>query len=415
MNMEIRPARGKPLRATDRQKAIVEALQQFTRLSSVIDRKKGVRSYESHVKDDPWIPILFAICFVLPVAIGGVYYGLIASDRYVTETQFAIRPAVGSAEKAAPDEVGTNAGVVNSTIAQDSMITQEYIYSRTLLETIEAQLPVREWFSRDGIDHFSRLSPDKPIEKRLRYWKRRVAVDIDSVSGIMSLSVEAFDPGELLAITQAILKAADEMVNGLSARARADAVTESARELARAEERVRNINTALTDLRNRAGVLDAVKSNEANLKTVSELRTTRVNLAIQLAIGQRDLGPASRHIIDIKQQIADLDANIARIQRESAGGEAPEQKRQLSSALTQFEALETERKSAEKYYELVRKANEHARIIAARQVEFLSPIVVPVKAESSTEPRRTLMISLITAGAAVLFAAALFARKLMTR
>jgi capsular polysaccharide transport system permease protein len=412
MNMEIRRTGGRALKATDRQKAITEALQQFTRLTSVIDRKKGVRSYQSHVKDDPWIPILFAICFALPVAIGGLYYGLLASDRYVTETQFAIRPAVGSADKAAPDEVGTNSGTVTSTIAQDSLITLEYVYSRPLLETIEAQLPVRAWFSRDGIDYFSRLDPDKPIEKRLRYWRKRVSVDVDSVSGIMSLSVEAFDPAESLAITQAILKAVDAMVNGLSVRAREDALAESARELARAEERVRTISTALTDLRNRVGVLDAVKSNEANLKTISELRATRVNLAIQLSVGQRDLGPASRHIIDLKQQIADLDANIARIKRESAG-DAPEQKRQLSSALTQFEALENERKGAEKYYEMVRKAHEHARIIAARQVQFLSPIVEPVQPESSTEPRRVLMISLITAGAAVLFAAVLFARKLM--
>lgn len=412
MNMEIRRTGGRALKATDRQKAITEALQQFTRLTSVIDRKKGVRSYQSHVKDDPWIPILFAICFALPVAIGGLYYGLLASDRYVTETQFAIRPAVGSADKAAPDEVGTNSGTVTSTIAQDSLITLEYVYSRPLLETIEAQLPVRAWFSRDGIDYFSRLDPDKPIEKRLRYWRKRVSVDVDSVSGIMSLSVEAFDPAESLAITQAILKAVDAMVNGLSVRAREDALAESARELARAEERVRTISTALTDLRNRVGVLDAVKSNEANLKTISELRATRVNLAIQLSVGQRDLGPASRHIIDLKQQIADLDANIARIKRESAG-DAPEQKRQLSSALTQFESLENERKGAEKYYEMVRKAHEHARIIAARQVQFLSPIVEPVQPESSTEPRRVLMISLITAGAAVLFAAVLFARKLM--
>jgi capsular polysaccharide transport system permease protein len=412
MNMEIRRTGGRALKASDRQKAITEALQQFTRLTSVIDRKKGVRSYQSHVKDDPWIPILFAICFALPVALGGLYYGLLASDRYVTETQFAIRPAVGSAEKAAPDEVGTNSGTVSSTIAQDSLITLEYVYSRPLLETIEAQLPVRAWFSRDGIDYFSRLDPDEPIEKRLRYWRKRVSIDVDSVSGIMSLSVEAFDPAESLAITQAILKAVDAMVNGLSVRAREDALAESARELARAEERVRTISTALTDLRNRVGVLDAVKSNEANLKTISELRSTRVNLAIQLSVGQRDLGPASRHIIDLKQQIADLDANIARIRRESAG-DAPEQKRQLSSALTQFEALENERKSAEKYHEMVRKAHEHARIIAARQVQFLSPIIVPVQPESSTEPRRVLMISLITAGAAVLFAAVLFARKLM--
>ena len=58
-------------------------------------------------------------------------------------------------------------------------------------------------------------------------------------------------------------------------------------------------------------------------------------------------------------------------------------------------------------------AHERARISAARQVEFFSPIVQPVRAESSTQPRRILMISLITAGAALFFATALFVRKAM--
>lgn len=202
------------------------------------------------------------------------------------------------------------------------------------------------------------------------------------------------------------------MVNDLSVKAREDSLAESTRELKLAGERMTKISLALRDLRNREGVLDAQKSNEVNLKMIAELRASRINLAVQLAIGSRDLGPESRRIIDIKQQIKDLDENIARIERQSASQD-PEQKRLLSDALTRFEALENDRKNAQKYYESVLAAHERARMIAARQIEFFSPIVEPVRAESSTEPRRLLMISLITAGSAVLFAAAMFARKMM--
>jgi capsular polysaccharide transport system permease protein len=38
-----------------------------------------------------------------------------------------------------------------------------------MLEAIEAQLPIREWFGRDSVDYASRLDPEKPIEKALRY------------------------------------------------------------------------------------------------------------------------------------------------------------------------------------------------------------------------------------------------------
>jgi len=412
MNMEIGKPMGQPLTPADRHQAMAESLRQVARMSRFADRRKGIRSYQSHVKSDPWVPVLFVVCFLLPTLAGAVYYGLIASDRYVTEARFAIRPAIGSADKATPDSVGTNAGVPKEMIAQDTLITYAYILSRPMVETIEKQLPIRQWYSRDSIDYLSRFDAEKPVEKFLKYWKQRVDLEVESSSGILGLTVEAFDPDESLAITKAVLKEAERTVNELSANARNDALTESNRELKLAEERLKNVSLAVRDLRNREGVLDAQKSNEANLKVVSELRSTRINLAVQLALSQRDLGPESRRIIDYKQQIRDLDENIARIEKASATQD-PEQKRVLSEALTRFESLETERKNAAKYYESVLAAHERARIVAARQVEFFSPIVQPVRAESSTQPRRILMSCLIAAGSAMLFGLALLLRKVM--
>ncbi|MEE7450319.1 capsule biosynthesis protein [Methylobacterium radiotolerans] len=413
MNMEIRKAEGQPVTPADRQQAVSESLRQIARMSRFADRKKGIRSYQADAKNDPWIPILFIVCFLLPTLAGAIYYGLIASDRYVTEARFAIRPALGSAEKTSSETGGTNSGMANQMVAQDTQITREFILSRPMLELLEAQLPLRQWFSSDSIDYFSRFDPEKPIEKFVRYWKRRVGVEVEGGSGIMSVEVEAFDPQESLAIAKAIMKEAERKVNDLSVKSREDALAESTRELRLAEERMTKIRLATRDLRNREGVLDAQKTNDINVKMIAEMRASRINLALQLAIGQRDLGPDARRIIDIKQQIKDLDENIARIERQSASQD-PEQKRLLSDALTRFEVLENDRKNAEKYYQQVLTAHERARIIAARQIEFFSPIVEPVKAQSSTEPRRLLMIGLITAGAGVLFGAAMFARNMMT-
>ncbi|MGU3467714.1 capsule biosynthesis protein [Methylobacterium sp. C33D] len=412
MNMEIRKAEGQPVTPADRQQAVSESLRQIARMSRFADRKKGIRSYQADAKNDPWIPILFVVCFLLPTLAGAVYYGLIASDRYVTEARFAIRPAIGSADKTSSDTGGSNSGMASQMVAQDTLITREFILSRPMLELLEAQLPLRQWFSNESIDYFSRFDPEKPIEKFVRYWKRRVDIEVEAGSGILSVEVEAFDPQESLAIGRAVMKEAERKVNDLSVKSREDAVAESTRELRLAEERMTKIRLATRDLRNREGVLDAQKTNDINVKMIAEMRASRINLALQLAIGQRDLGPDARRIIDIKQQIKDLDDNIARIERQSASQD-PEQKRLLSDALTKFEVLENDRKNAEKYYQQVLTAHERARIIAARQIEFFSPIVEPVKAESSTEPRRLLMIGLITAGAGVLFGAAMFARKMM--
>lgn len=410
MTIEVRNPQGQPVTTADRSYAVAESLRQIARVSRFADRKKGIRSYKSHVRRDPYIPVLFVLLFLIPSVLGVGYYGFVASDRFVTEARFALRPAVGSVDKASPDQVGTSTGVPHQMLIQDSIIAVSYIESRPMIEAVEAQLPLRAMFSRDDIDVFSRLRPDQPVEKLARYWADRVVVRIEQGSGIMTLAVNAFDPAESLALSRAILKESERMVNALSARARADAVAESNRELKLAEERMTKVRVAVAALRNRDGVLDAQKTNESNLKVIGDLRAARINFAVQLSLGQRDLGPESRRIQDIKSQIRDLDDNIAKIERQSASQD-PEQRRLLADSLTRFEAYDNERKDAETYYAKVLAANERARIIAERQIEFFSMVVEPVLAQSAQQPRRLLLISLIVAGSGVLFALSVFVRK----
>lgn len=411
MTVEIRNPQGQKLTTADRSNAVAESLRQIARVSRFADRKKGIRSYQSHVKTDPLIPLLFVVCFLIPTVLAVTYYGFLASDRFVVESRFALRPALGNVEKASPDQVGTNSGsTMGQMVAQDSLITTNYILSRPMVEALEKALPLRQMFSRSSIDVFSRFDPELPIEKLVKFWHERVHTAIETSGGIITLTVNTFDADESLELSKAILAESERMVNALSTRAREDALAESGRELKRAEERLRKVRTDVAALRNKDGVLDAQKTNESNLKVIGDLRTTRINLAIQLIQSQRDLGPETRRIQDMKAQLKDLDENIVRIERQSAT-EDPEQRRILADSLTRFEALDAERLDAQKYFEKVLAASERARIMSERQVEFFTMIVQPVKPESSQQPRRLLMICLLAGGAALVFTAAVVTRK----
>lgn len=409
MTVEIRNPQGQPLTTADRSHAVAESLRQIARASRFADRKKGIRSYQTHIKRDPWIPVLFLLLCVLPTLAGAVYFGLLAADRYVTEARFAIRPAIGGVDKAGGgDEFG--AGVPKQLIAQDTLVTSSYIHSRPMVEAMERIMPLREMFSRDSIDWFSRFNSDRPVEKLLKYWENRVKVDVEPNSGIVTLSVNAFDPQESFMLAQEIMKESERKVNSLTTRMRDDALAESERELARAEERLTTVRYALRDLRNRDGILDAAKTNETNLKIIGELRKTRIEMSVQLALMLRDLSPEQRKVQDIKLQIKDIDDNIERIEHQSASLD-PERRKVLANSMTQFEAYTAELESALKYYAKVLAAHQKARIIAARQIEFFSPVVQPVLPHSAEQPRRLLMISLTAAGGALLFALSVVARK----
>lgn len=418
MNVELRNPKGQPLTTADRSNAVSESLRQIARASRFADRNKGIRSYQSHVKTDPWIPVLFLALCVVPTLLCAVYFGVIASDIYVTEARFAIRPAIGATDKAADDgssgsggSSGSSGGGAKQLIAQDTLITASYIASRPMIEAIEKQMPVREMFSREGIDRLARFDAEKPIEKFLKYWDKRVTTAIAPGSGIVTLTVEAFDPQDSFDLARAILTESERMVNQLSSQLRDNALAETTHELKLAEVRMDKLRYAMRDLRNRDGTLDASKTNDTNLKIVTELRNSRIQLAVQLAMQQRDLAPDSRRILDTRAQMKNLDEQIEQIEHQTTSQD-PERRRVLADSLGQFEAYDNERLMAEKYFARMLAAHERARIIAERQVEFFSPVVLPVLAQSAERPRRLLMVCLIGAGSLVVFALSLVFRRM---
>lgn len=410
MSTEISSPSGAKLTTADRSTAVTESLKRFARIARQNDHKRGIRAYQTHVRRDPWIPGLFLLLFALPTLVTAGYFYLIASDRYVTEARFALRPALGTVDKVQSEETGNNSSIAKQMIAQDTLITTNYIESRQMIETMERQLPVREMFSRDSIDYFSRAAADDPIEKFMRYWRKRVAVHVDSNGGIVSLKVSAFDPQESYNLTRALLDESERMVNELSLRARNDAVAESNRELKNAEARLLTTQRAMRDLRNRAGVLDVQSANKNNLTVIGELRKKRIDLSVQLTLSLRDLAPERRQIQDLKAQIQELDDNIEKIERQMTSTD-PEQRRLLSEAMTEFEALEAERKNALLYYNKVLAASEQARIVANRQIEFFTPVVNPVVPVSAIEPRRHLFTSIVALVAMALFGLSVVIRK----
>ncbi|MFE1599103.1 capsule biosynthesis protein [Methylobacterium sp. ID0610] len=410
MTVDARNPTGQPLNPAERSRLISESLRQMARVSRYNDPRQQLREARALRRRDILTPVLFVALFVVPSLMGVALFGFYLSDRYLTEAHFAIRPAIGAAENTAKDNVGTSAGIPKEMIAQDTLLVSEYIMSRPMVEAIERKLPLREMFSRDSIDFFSRFDPEKPIEKLVRYWRSRVEVKIEGTSGILSVTVNAFDPQESVAINKAILAESERMVNDLTAKARQDALAESERELKRAEARLMDLQLAVRDLRNRDGVLDAQKTNEANVKMVAQVREQRINLAVKLTLLQRDLKDDARSIQDLKAQIAQLDGTIARLERE-ATTQDPNQRRALADALTRFEQLDVDRKNAQTFYGLVIAARERARMIADRQIEFFSVVVEPILPQSAQRPLRSLWIGCVVAGAAVAFALAVLLRK----
>jgi capsular polysaccharide transport system permease protein len=324
----------------------------------------------------------FVAIVLLPAGVAGLYYGLIASDQYATETRFSLR----SGEPGISDMLGGLTGGGGSQQAQDSAIIIDYARSRSMIESLEQQIHLRQIFSRDGLDYFSRFKKDKPIESLVRYWRKRVDAHYDKMSGIIALEVRAFTPEDSLLLTEKIVDQCEKLVNDLSQRSRRDALQQATLEFQRAEAQLKTATADMRETQNSQGMLDVAVEAQAVNKIISQLRMELARAEQQIA-GQGDTVSAdapqvrllNARVQTLQDQISKFSSQIA---DKKHGGES------LADSKRALDLKQTDLGIAMQRYVMASVAFENARLDLETQRSYLAPFVKPMLATRATYPKR---------------------------
>ena len=347
------------------------------------------------------------VVFVLPTLIYAGYLGLMAADQYETDVRFSVR----TREPLVTDMLGALTGLPKLQIAQDTMIVPEYVKSRSIVEKIDKELDLRAIFSRAGTDYFSRFDTSEPIEELVRYWRKRVRVDIEPTSGIIVLRVYAFSPEDSLKVAQAVVAASEALVNDISTRSRQDALAKAQEEVRRAEERLVGVREQVRATRDRAGLIDPKKSNDEVIRMASDLRMERIRLQNEMKVSSRALSPSSSQIQNLNTRINAISDQIATLDRSLT---APDNSTStLAQSYSQFDKAHLDQEWAEKYYQTVAGSLEKARVDSERQQVYLITFVQPTLPQEAEYPRRLWLITLMAGGSAGLWLLVNYLRSLV--
>ena len=194
------------------------------------------QNFAAHGRRFPVRLLSFVVVVLVPVAVAAAYYFLIAADQYVAEFRFALRTV-----EPARAEIGgiLQGNIAPSPVGVDSYAVVQYLGSRDVVDELGKTLDLREMFSRLESDWLARLQLPVSIEELVRYWKGQVDAFYDITNGTIVVRARAFTPDDALRLAQAVLTAAEQLVNDLSARARHDTLRNSEREVRRAERRLK--------------------------------------------------------------------------------------------------------------------------------------------------------------------------------
>lgn len=341
---------------------------------------------------------LFLAVVVVPTTLAVLYYGLIASDVYVSQSQFVVR----SPDKPAASGLGVLLKSVGFSNAGDEIFaTQDYVVSRDALRSLNRNNAVEAAYTRPEVSIFDRFNGfgwDSSFEDLYDYYVDKVGIEHDATSSITTLSVKAFTPEDARRFNQRLLIQAEGLVNRLNTRGQSDLVEYAKRETREAEQAGLQASQALARYRDQRGVIDPERQASVQLQMVSKLQDELIGARTQLS-QLRALAPENPQIPLLETRIGALTREISVALGKLTGASGS-----LSGTAVRYQRLELEREFADKRLAAALASLQEARNESRRQQAYVERIVQPSLPDEAEQPRRlrgilaTLVLSLVAWG-----------------
>ncbi|GBD57556.1 capsule biosynthesis protein [Gluconobacter wancherniae] len=333
--------------------------------------------------------VVFLLMVVLPTLLAIIYYGLIASPQYVSQADFIVRGQT-------PQTPGLLAGILSSGGAtggsEDTYAVQDYVMSRDAAQLLLKTQDLSHVFNipeADVLARFPNFYSGGTFEHFYRYYKRHVKAELDTTTGLSTLSVRTFEAATSQRIARALLTAAEQLVNEMNERQRENTIAASLRERDKAISRLQTLNIRIDAYRNQTGLLDPQRQSQPLLTDLAGLDTARMTTRVQLEQLRRST-PNSPLIEVLTRRLSALDQEIANSATKVTGDG-----KSFVPKISGYEDLIFQRQLVEREVSAADAALDSARIQADRQQLYLEEISKPDFPDYPVYPRSIADIAIV--------------------
>lgn len=383
------PRKAKPIAVpSTEQRAEISQAAEILRMQQDIARRRRRR-----------LALLAARLFafvLLPTFLAGWYFYMVATPMYAVRSEFVI-------QQAGPSGGGGSLGGLFSGTAfatsQDSIAVQGYLQSREAMVRLDEDLGFRTHFQDERIDQFQRLEPDASLEAAYKVYKKFLKISFDTTEGVIRMDVIAADPQVAAEWSKQLITYAEEQVDHLTQRLRADQMRDAQSGYDAAQAALTASQKKLIELQEKFKVLSSESEVGLIVAQIGALDSQLTQDRLALAQMESNPEPNQARMEPIKRRIATLESEVAELRArmtETTAGET-------SLATVQGELLvaQADLETRQMLLAQALQSMETSRVEANRQVRYLSLSVSPIPPDEPTYPRafeNTLVTMLIMLG-----------------
>ena len=378
----------------DQQEQLVDGEEGLLTESKVVPIKPP------RLRSSPLLQLSVTQLLLIPVALAGIYFYVIARDRYVSRSDFVIRKAEESDTNVAGAGLASLLGRGNQLSLEDARFLKTYLQSPQVLSDLDRTYDLDQAYAPKGLDRFAGMKPGLSKEKRLNYFKKQVSVNLDEISGAIVLRTIGLDPKASLNLNRFMLAKSEYFVNRLNQDISQKQLSFAESELSRARGNLNQAKNRLLAYQDSNTVIDPKGEAELAGQTISKLQEKLVELRVELATLKRQFkDPTEPEVAVVADQVRELEQQIQKERRSLVSSKGRNLNRKAADVLK----LESDVSFATDSYKLALTSVEKARIESKRQQKFMALLSAPQLPEDPQNDWRSKGFFTVLASCAVGF------------
>jgi capsular polysaccharide transport system permease protein len=333
---------------------------------------------------------LFVAMVAAPTVVAVLYYGLVASGVYVSESRFLVRSPQHQTPSGLVGQLLQSSGISHS--QDDTYAVRDYILSRDALKELDDKLNLRKSYSSsdvDILDRFPGLGWNRSFEKFYLYYGKHVGVEYDPVSSITVLTARAFTADDAHKINDLLLNISERLVNTLNDQSRRDLIGFADNEVKIASDKAKDASLALLSYRSRQEVFEPDKQAAIQLEGVAKIQQELIATEMELAQIKK-LSPDNPQIGALNNRAASLRDAIS-----AEAAKVTSSHGSFSARAPNFERLALDVQFADKQLGVALAELESARAEALQKQLYLERLVQPSLPDKAMEPKRTRSVLIV--------------------
>jgi capsular polysaccharide transport system permease protein len=326
-----------------------------------------------------------------------LYWGLIASDRYVSEASIEIERTdlIGGATL----DFGTLFSGVGGGRNKDQLLLREYLRSLDMLKKLDEKLDLRGHYSDTSYDLLSRMwGKERRQEIFHQHYLSRTSIELDEYSGLLLVKVQAYEPKMAKAIADLLVSEGERYMNELGHAVARDQVTFLEKQVADMGQRAIVARRELLAFQNAKGMLSPQALAETLQGTLNRLESQLTDLKARRAALLGYLSPEAPGVIEINLQIQAIEKQMEHEQERLTSPKG----KTLNVAVEEYQRLEMAARFAEDVYKTALVALEKGRVESLRTLKKVAVLQSPSLPDYPLEPRRIYNIIAFTLAALLL-------------